>query len=532
MYDRLVISSDGLLRPGYLPGADSLRKYHRDGWCFYMEAKTVISMQQITMSFSGNQVLKGVDFDLREGEVHALMGANGAGKSTLIKILNGIYHPVSGTILVDGKPAVIREPRDAEKYNLAFVHQELNVCPDMTVAENMYIGNWAVSRKGVYDRKQTSKNAAGLLEAMGVTLDPDAPVRYLRTAEKQIIEILKTLTRKARVIILDEPTSSLNEKEKDNFFDIIAKLKANGVSIIFISHFLEDVFRLSDRVTVLKDGVNNGVFKRGCYTKEDLVTAMMGRGVDSGEYIPLSLPEDAPIALELRGLCGRKRFQDVSMQVRKGDIVGVCGLLGAGKTEIARAIFGLDEIDSGKVLLFGKEIPKPRPDIMLENKVALLTEERKLEGFVPLMSIRENETLSVMKTLKKGIAIDREAQKEFAEEYAKRMTVKMADIEQPVVSLSGGNQQKVVLAKCLASKPRLFLLDEPTRGVDVFAKSEIYKILRKTAEEDGTTIVIFSSEMEELLANCSKIIILKKGRIVDMVESVEMTKNDLLALIG
>ena len=497
-----------------------------------MISKTIVSMKQINMSFSGNQVLKNVDFELRQGEIHSLMGANGAGKSTLIKILNGIYHPVSGTIEIDGKMAHIREPKDVEKYNLAFVHQELNICPDMTVAENMYIGNWAKTSNGMYDRKKTSDNARKLLATMGVSLDPDITVRNLRTAEKQIIEILKTLTRDARVIVLDEPTSSLNEKEKEKFFDIIARLKEKGVSIIFISHFLEDVVRLSDRVTVLKDGENNGVFEKDHYTKDDLVTAMMGCKVEHGGYKPLNLPEGAPVALEIQKLCGKNRFQDINVKITQGDIVGVCGLLGAGKTEIARAIFGLDEIDSGKIILFEEEIPKPRPDLMLNKGVALLTEERKLEGFVPLMSIRENETLSIMKTLRKRFMIDRKAQTDVAEKFAKHMTVKMTDIEQEVVSLSGGNQQKVVLAKCMAGKPRLFLLDEPTRGVDVFAKSEIYKILRQAAEQDGMTILIFSSEIEELLANCSKIIILKKGRMEGIVNSADVTKNDLLALIG
>jgi ABC-type sugar transport system ATPase subunit len=496
-----------------------------------VDSNTIVSMKNITMSFSGNKVLDQVNFDLLRGEVHSLMGANGAGKSTLIKILNGIHHPAGGTIEIDGTAVRIKEPKDAEKYGLAFVHQELNVCPDMTVAENMYIGNWAKNKYGIYDRQQTAKNAAVLMRLMGIQLDPHAAVRNLRTAEKQIIEILKTLTRNARVIILDEPTSSLNEKEKENFFEIISKLKAQGVSIIFISHFLEDVMQLSDRVTVLKDGVNNGTFVKGSFTKDELVTAMMGRSVENTAYVPLALPPDALVTLELRNLTAEKKFYDINMQIKAGDIVGVCGLLGAGKTEIARAIFGLDTITGGQIFLFGREVPKPRPDLMIEKKVALLTEERKLEGFIPLLSIRENSTLSILKGLKKGAAIDREAQRKFALDITGRMTIKMANIEQPASSLSGGNQQKVVIAKCLAGNPKLFLLDEPTRGVDVFAKSEIYKILRRAAEE-GTTVVIFSSEIEELLANCSKIMILKKGRAVGVVDSTKVTKNDLLALIG
>jgi ABC-type sugar transport system ATPase subunit len=488
-------------------------------------------MNNIVMSFMGNKVLDNVQFELRKGEVHSLMGANGAGKSTLIKILNGIYTPVSGSIEIYGRPVHIRTPKDAEKYGLAFVHQELNICNDMSIAENMYIGNWSV-KSGLYDKKATSAKARNLLDMMGIDLDPSLMVRRLRTAEKQIIEILKALTRDAKIIVLDEPTSSLNEKEKENFFKIIAKLKEKNVSLIFISHFLEDVKRISDRVTVLKDGVNNGLFENGQYQKDDLVTAMMGRSIEKNKLPRIRIKENAPCALELVNLNSAKKFQNINMRILEGDIVGVCGLLGAGKTEIARCIFGLDLYDSGQIFLFGEEILKPLPARMIEKKVVLLTEERKLEGFIPLMSIRENTTLSIMRTLRGSLGcLDRNLQKRFAQEQAEQMGIKMSSIEQPVLSLSGGNQQKVVLAKCMANKPRLFLLDEPTRGVDVFAKSEIYKYLRRAAE-NKTTILIFSSELEELLENCSKIIVLKKGRITGVVDTAETNKSDLLGLLG
>ncbi len=493
--------------------------------------EVIIHMKDIDMSFSGNIVLNKVNFSLKRGEIHSLMGANGAGKSTLIKILNGIYHQVSGEILIFGKTVKIRSPKDVEQYGLAFVHQELNVCPDMTVAENMFIGNWAKTPLGLYDRRQTSLNAHTLLDMMGIDLSPDFPVRSLRTAEKQIVEILKTLTRDAKVIILDEPTSSLNEKEKQKFFEIIYRLKDKGVSIIFISHFLEDVIQLSDRVTVLKDGVVNGEFMKGEYTKDDLVQAMMGVRVKNSEFKPFSKVSSPQSILTVEHLSSIRKFNDISFTVNRGDIVGVCGLLGAGKTEIARAIFGLDSFDNGNIYIDGKKIENPCPEGMLKQGVALLTEERKHEGFVPLLSIRENETLSINKRFKKGLRIDFSKQKKFAQRVAETMMVNMVGIEQPVVSLSGGNQQKVVLAKCLASSPRLFLLDEPTRGVDVLAKSEIYKILRRYAEE-GTSVVIFSSEIEELLANCSKIFILRKGELVDCVDSGLVTKNDLLSMIG
>lgn len=496
-----------------------------------VNSDVIIQMEDIVMSFSGNLVLDRINFSLRKGEIHSLMGANGAGKSTLIKILNGIYHQVSGDIKISGKTVRIRSPKDVEQHGLAFVHQELNVCPDMTVAENMFIGNWAKSPLGLYDRRQTSRNAQNLLEMMGIDLNPDFPVRKLRTAEKQIIEILKTLTRDAKVIVLDEPTSSLNEKEKQKFFEIVYRLKDNGVSIIFISHFLEDVIQLSDRVTVLKDGVVNGEFMKGGYTKDDLVHAMMGVKVKNSEFKPFSKVKAPDPILSVENLSSMGKFNDISFTVDKGDIVGVCGLLGAGKTEIARAIFGLDTFDLGNICIDGKPIERLSPDSMLKYGVALLTEERKYEGFVPLLTIRENVTLSINRQFRKGFGIDFPRQKKFAQSVAETMMIKMVGVEQPVISLSGGNQQKVVLAKCLASNPRLFLLDEPTRGVDVLAKSEIYKILRTYAEE-GTSVVIFSSEIEELLANCSKIFILKKGVLVDCVDSRSVTKNDLLGMIG
>lgn len=497
-----------------------------------MQQNEIVKMENMVMSFSGNKVLDNVSFTLKKGELHSLMGANGAGKSTLIKILNGIYLPVAGSIAIEGKQAHIKTPKDAENYGLSFVHQELNVCDDMSVAENIFIGNWAVNALGLYDKKKNSQNARELLATMGVEIDPDILVRRLRTAEKQIIEILKSLTRDAKVIILDEPTSSLNEKEKQNFFRIVDRLKEQGVSIIFISHFLEDVIQLSDRVTVLKDGVNNGTFNRGKYTKEDLITAMMGRKIEGVNQLQLQVDEKAEVALELKNFSSDKKFSNINLQLQKGDIVGVCGLLGAGKTEIARAIYGLDSFDGGELYIFGKKVSAPKPETMIESKVALLTEERKKEGFIPLLSIRENETLSTLKKLRGKLGkIDRRQQEKFAQTAAERMGVKMSGIEQGVGSLSGGNQQKVVLAKCMAIQPSIFILDEPTRGIDVYAKSEIYKILREVAQ-GGTGILIFSSELEELLENCRKIIVLKQGKIVSTVDSAQTTKNDLLGMIS
>ena len=490
-----------------------------------------VRMKNICMSFAGNVVLNRVDYSVRDGEIHALMGANGAGKSTLIKVLNGVYRQRSGCIEIHGKPVRLKSPKDAERLGLAFVHQELNVCPDMTVAENIFIGNWATGKYGQYDRSATNDNAVRLQNMMGIELDPNIAVRTLRTAEKQIVEILKTLARDANIVVFDEPTSSLNEGEKERLFQIIARLKKNGVSIIFISHFLEDVMQLSDRVTVLKDGVVNGVFENGQYTKDDLVCAMMGVSVQHARVAPVSCAQHAQEVLKVEGISRHRKFSNISFAVHSGDIVGVCGLLGAGKTEIARAIFGLEPLDAGKIVLNGLCIERPNPARMIAHGVALLTEERKAEGFVPLLSIRENETLSIYKQFQKLGTINRKYQAECAKALSATMMVKMTSIEQPVYSLSGGNQQKVVLAKCLSIQPRLFLLDEPTRGVDILAKSEIYKILRSFAKK-GTAVIIFSSEIDELIANCSRIFILKKGSMTDCLDSLSVSKNELLSLIG
>lgn len=497
-----------------------------------MEQDLKLEMRDIYKSFAGNPVLKGVTFGLRRGEVHSLMGANGAGKSTLVKILNGIHSADGGTILLDGQPAHIRRSEDAGKYGISFVHQELNICPDLSVAENIFVGRLERGRFGLYDKAGTQKKAKELLDMIQIDLDVTARVGKLRGAEKQIIEILKALTMNAGVLVLDEPTSSLNEKEKKTFFEIVDRLKKQGVSIIFISHFLEDVLAISDRVTVIKDGVNNGVFNAAEIQKETLITAMMGSAAIKRRERAAADHQDRPVAMELVGLNSTNRFDDISLKVKKGTIVGICGLLGAGKTEIARAVFGLDPMDSGEILIAGTPVEKVTPENMLRHGMAMVPEDRKLEGFVPLLSIRENSTLSIYRRLcKHGGIFDYPRQTGFAKALAEKMTVKCSSVEQAVGSLSGGNQQKVVISRCVAAQPEIFLLDEPTRGVDVRAKAEIYQILTGMADK-GVAILVFSSELEELLEVCDEIVILKKGRITEVVKAADTDKNRLLAKIS
>ncbi len=492
----------------------------------------ILEMRDICKSFAGNEVLRRVSFSLRRGEVHSLIGANGAGKSTMVKILNGIHNADSGEIYIDGKAADIKQSSDAEKYNISFVHQELNICPDLSVAENIFIGRLSRTWLGTYDKRETFRRARELIDLIQVDLDPGARVRDLRAAENQIIEILKALTMNAKILVLDEPTSSLNEHEKKVFFEIVAKLKSQGVSMIFISHFLEDILLLSDRVTVIKDGVNNGVFQAKDITKETLITAMMGRNVAERKTGQSLREHEDGYALELAGLSSHNKFQNIDIKFRKGRIVGVCGLLGAGKSEIARAIFGLDGFDAGDITLFGEKLDRITPELMMRRGVAFVSEDRKKEGFVPLMSIRENETLSILPSMSSRFGVvKRKEQKEFSNTLSERMTVKCSSTEQQVVSLSGGNQQKVIIGRCVAARPRIFILDEPTRGVDVFAKSEIYNILTEMAME-GVLVIVFSSELEELLDVCDEIIALKTGEVVGRVVAADVDKNTLMHMIS
>lgn len=503
-----------------------------EGMNTVMTNKKILEMRHICKSFFGNVVLDDVQFEMVEGEVHSLIGANGAGKSTLVKILNGIYNADSGEIWLDGQKVNIRHSDDAERLGISFVHQELNICPDLNVAENMLVGNLVCNRLGVYNPKKTIRKTQELIDLIQVDIRATDIVRNLRAAEKQIIEILKALTRNARILVLDEPTSSLNEKEKAIFFGIIRRLKQQGVSILFISHFLEDVIAISDRVSVLKDGVNNGVFEIADVDKEKLIFAMMGHSVVERHKVCNNKASCDDVILELKNLSSANRFNQVSLSFRKGRVVGVCGLLGAGKTEIARSIFGLDAFDAGEVILEGKTLRGITPEKMMRRGVAFVSEDRKADGFVPLLSIRENITLSVMDKLSTAAGIvRRKAQVALAGSLSKKITVKMSSIEQNVASLSGGNQQKVIVGRCIAAQPKVFILDEPTRGVDVFAKAEIYNLLTDMADH-GVSIIVFSSELEELLGVCDEIVVLKKGEVVCTVDPEKTDKSKLLALIS
>ncbi len=493
--------------------------------------ETLLEMKNIVKAFSENIVLAGVGFTLNKGEVHSLVGVNGAGKSTLIKILNGIYHADEGEIYIDGNRVDIKSPHDAEVLGIRFVHQELNICPDLNVAENIFVGNLKSSKFGFFDKQKTIKKAQELIDKVKIDIKATEMVRNLRAAEKQIIEILKALTMDSRVLVLDEPTSSLSEQEKIIFFDLLNNLKHEGVSFIFISHFLEDVLQFSDRVTVIKDGLNNGIFDANQISKNELIYAMMGKNIEKNTSSTRTVFDKSTPVLELKDFCSFGKFDNINLTLYPGKVMGVCGLLGAGKSEIARAIFGLDEFDSGEVFINGNKQTGITPIKMMKNKIAIVTEDRKVEGFAPLLSIKENISVSIINNLCNRFGfINSKKQNQFAEKLSQRMTVKKSSIEQNVGELSGGNQQKVIIGRCVATNPKVFLLDEPTRGVDVYAKEEIYKTLISMANE-GVGIIIFSSELEELLAVCDEIAVLKSGNLISIVEARELSKSKLLEMI-
>ena len=493
--------------------------------------KPIIEMKNIVKTFSDNVVLDHVNFTLNQGETRALLGVNGAGKSTLIKILNGIYHADSGEIYFEGERVRINSPQDAEKLGIRFVHQELNVCPDLTVAENIFIGHLKKNRFGFYDEKGIYAASQDLLNQLEINIKATDRVGDLRAAEMQIIEILKAMILNSKVLVLDEPTSSLSEKEKVIFFNLLGTLKERGVSFIFISHFLEDVLQISDHATALKDSRNNGEFDTKKTTKEELIFAMMGKNAIQKERIEAEKGNDAPPILELRNLCSSGKFRNINLSVQPGMILGVCGLLGAGKSEIARAIYGLDKYDSGEIVYKGEVIKNPTPEKMMKNHVAIVTEDRKLEGFVPLMSISENITLSTLRRYAAKLGFVKEKLRcAKSLKIAQSVTVKMTSDKQKVESLSGGNQQKVAIAKWLAMDSDIIILDEPTRGIDVGAKYDIYCLVNQMVEE-GKSVIMISSEMPELIGMCDRIYVMNEGELRGELDAKEATQEKIMSFI-
>lgn len=475
------------------------------------------------------KILNDVTFQLKRGEVHALLGENGAGKSTLMKILGGIIPPDEGELRLDGHPVQLQSVQDARAHGIAFVHQELNLCTNIDVSRNFFLGNELVGKGGLLRKKEMDEISRNAIAALGFSVDPRQQLSELSTAQQQIVEIAKALSYQSKIIIMDEPTASLTKKEIDMLFQLIESLKQQRVSIIYISHRLDEIQRIGDRMTVMRDGCSIGTLDRADYTDELAVRMMAGREVQNlfdRRHIP-----GQEVILEAKGLQIGKKTKPVDLCVHKGEVVGLCGLVGAGRSELVRTIYGARKPVAGKIYYKGKLYPKPSPSRSIRQGIVYLSEDRKIDGLIVKGSIRDNITLSSLKRLFRSGFIRGKREREVTGDYIARFAVKCQSAEQLLSKLSGGNQQKVSFAKCYATEPQVLLLDEPTRGIDVNAKAEIYRVIDQAAQ-NGLAVIVISSEMAELIGLSDRIYIMREGTITgEVTNRGEMTQEALVGKI-
>ncbi|MFJ4983030.1 sugar ABC transporter ATP-binding protein [Streptomyces sp. NPDC088732] len=482
-------------------------------------------MEGVRKVFPGVVALDGVDFDLHGGEVHVLLGENGAGKSTLIKMLSGANRPDGGRLLVDGQEVRIHGAQDAERLGIATIYQEFNLVPTFSVAENIFLGRQP-RRFGLLDRKKMNADAAALLQRVGVDVDPRTPVGELGIARLQMVEIAKALSLDARVLIMDEPTAVLTSEEVEKLFAIVRQLRTDGVGIVFITHHLEEIAALGDRVTVLRDG--RSVAQVPAATPEDeLVRLMVGRSIDQ-QYPRERSDAGAPL-LRVEGLTRGGVFQDVSFEVRAGEVVGLAGLVGAGRTEVVRAVFGADPYDSGTVEVLGKRLRRHDVNAAMDAGIGLVPEDRKGQGLVLDASVQENLGLVTLGRATRAGFVDRTGQRKEADRISGQLKVRMAGLHQHVRTLSGGNQQKVVIGKWLLADTKVLILDEPTRGIDVGAKVEIYQLVNQLTAS-GHAVLMISSDLPEVLGMSDRVLVMSQGRIAGELPADQATQDSVMAL--
>lgn len=482
----------------------------------------ILEMKNISKSYGGVHALKKVSLDLRRGEVLCLCGENGAGKSTLMKILAGVEPPSSGEIYINDKKVTIQKPLDAFNLGISMVHQELVQIEDMSIAENIYVGRYD-TRAGFVDYGVLYKKTEELMKKIGIDLRPDSLVRQYNVANRQLIEIAKAMSHDLSIIVFDEPTAPLTIEETENLYRLIRQLKADGIAVILISHRMEDIFAVGDRVAVLKDGENSGVLNVADCTVDDIVRLMIGRQMT--QQFPEKTNKVGEKILEVKHL-SNDSVTDISFTLNKGEILGIAGLVGAGRTELLRAIFGVDA-SRGEIYLNGEKIENKTPQQGLKRGFALVPEDRKDQGLILEQSILQNIVLSILKKITSIGFVNRKKEDSVCEEYIRRLRIRCSGRNMLVRMLSGGNQQKVVLGKCLASKPDILLLDEPTRGVDVGAKAEIYKIINDLASE-GISIIVVSSEMTELLGISDRILVMHEGHLSGELSMEEASEETIM----
>ncbi len=494
-----------------------------------MSHPVILEMKGIVKSFGPVKALKGVDFDLRAGEVHALMGENGAGKSTLMKVLTGIHDANEGTIHYNGKQVAYSKPKEAMEDGIVIVHQELNMMNHLTVAQNIFIGREEFRHNLLIDDGASIKKAKKLFDLLKLDINPTEKVGNLTVGKQQMVEIAKALSMDAKVIVFDEPTAALTESEINELFVIIDDLRAKGVGIIYISHRMDEIARITDRVTVMRDGEYVGTVNTKETTKDEIIAMMVGRTIYEDPKAASAVADDAPVVLEVKNLNAGSSVKDVSFQLRKGEILGFSGLMGAGRTEVARLLFGADKKESGTIFVNGKEVTINSPQDAIREGIGYLSEDRKRFGCIVDMTIADNTVMTNLdKYIKGGLINDGEIVK-VSDEFVKQLRTKTPSSKQLVRNLSGGNQQKVVIAKWLEQNSDILIFDEPTRGIDVGAKSEIYTLMNDLVAQ-GKSIIMISSELTEILRMSDRIVVMCEGRKTGELDISQATQERILAL--
>ncbi|UOF90663.1 sugar ABC transporter ATP-binding protein [Fodinisporobacter ferrooxydans] len=499
------------------------------------QMKHILQMNNVTKRFPGVLALDNATFSLQPGEVHALIGENGAGKSTLIKILTGVYQPDSGQIIYDGKQVMFNTPGDAQKAGISTIYQEVNLIPLFSVAQNIFLGREPRSRLGLIDFKRMNQEAATILERLGIYVDLTQPIKNLGLGVQQMVAIARAVSVNARVVIMDEPTSSLDAQEVSVLFRVVNQLREQGIGIIFVSHRLDELYEICETITVMRDGkvVRTGRIRD--IPKVELISLMLGRElIETKHDVSKSKSSECRTSqpvLSVRGLKRENVLNDVSFDVHPGEVLGLAGLLGSGRTETVKAIFGADPVDSGTIEVSGIETKMRSPASAIKYGIALLSEDRKSEGILPNLSIRENIIAAVRPHLAKGGLVSKDKEDEIVEMFIKRLNIKASSPEQPVRELSGGNQQKVLLARWLAINPKLLILDDPTRGIDVGAKAEVQKLIQNLAKQQFG-IILISSDTDEVLDGSDRLVVLREGTTIGEADSDSITEGDLMNMLA
>ncbi len=484
----------------------------------------VLEMRGISKRFPGVVALNNVDFDVRPGEIHALVGENGAGKSTLMKILAGVYQADAGEIIYKGQRVAFHSPKQAQLAGITTIHQELNQIPLLSVTENIFLGS-EITRGPLIDWPRMHEEARTLLRRLHLDIDPRVMLNTLGVGQAQMVEVAKALHHRADLIIMDEPTAALSLREIEYLFEIIRQLREQNVAVVYISHHLDEAFALCDRITVLRDGQHIATCPTAELDMDTLIRLMVGRTLD--EQFPKVQAERRQELLRVEGLSQAGRLHDISFSVYAGEVLGIAGLVGAGRTELLRAIFGADPIDGGRIYVDDKLVKINSPRDAIKHGIVLMPEDRKQQGLVLALSCRENISLAVLARLTRGPLIDQKRERELANEYVRSIDIKIANLDQLVSNLSGGNQQKVVLSKWMATQPRVLLFDEPTRGIDVGAKVEIYRLINRFVAQGGAVIMV-SSELPEVLGMSDRIMVVHEGRVTGFLDRAEATQETVM----